>query len=54
MQPLDPVALAVLAVKAAPGAWLPYGLCPRVLNARVLLGEGALPLLEEAQMSMIQ
>lgn len=42
MQALDLVAVAVLAVKAAPEAWLAYSLCSRVLNAHFLLGEGAL------------
>lgn len=53
MSPLDLVAVAVLAVKAAPGVWLAYRLCSRVLSTHVLLGEGALALLE-AQMSVIQ
>lgn len=53
MSPLDLVAVAVLAVKAAPGVWLAYSLCSRVLSTHVLLGEGALALLE-AQMSVIQ
>ena len=34
MQPLDLVAVAVLAVKAPPEAWLAYSLCSRVLNTR--------------------
>lgn len=45
MQPLDLVAVAVLAAKA-PGPWLAYSLCSGVLSSCVLLGEGALALLE--------
>lgn len=40
VQPLDLVAVVVLAVKTAPGTRLAYSLCSKVLNACRFLGRG--------------
>lgn len=54
VQPLDLVAVAVLAVKTASGIRLAYSLCSKILNILAgFWGEGSLAFLE-AQMSMNQ